>query len=79
MKTMTCKQLGGVCDMTFQAETLEEMAELCKTHAMEEAAKGDAAHIAKMEEMKEMMNDEEGMKKWYEDMQGTFDAQPMDQ
>ena len=26
MKTMTCKQLGGACDLEFQAETFEEIA-----------------------------------------------------
>ncbi|MFC1647091.1 hypothetical protein ACFL1A_02275 [Patescibacteria group bacterium] len=25
MKTMTCKQLGGVCDKQFHAETLKDL------------------------------------------------------
>ncbi len=28
MKTMTCKQLGGACDIKLQAETFGQMAEL---------------------------------------------------
>jgi len=69
MKTMTCKQLGGVCDKEFHAETLEEMAEMAKKHAMEMAEKGDKGHIEKMEEMKKDMNDPEAMKEWSKRMQ----------
>lgn len=35
MKTMTCKQLGGACDLTFQAETFEEMARQSQQHGLE--------------------------------------------
>ncbi|MGS0526510.1 hypothetical protein ACU8V7_16330 [Zobellia nedashkovskayae] len=35
MKTMTCKQLGGACDMEFSANTFEEIADLSKNHGME--------------------------------------------
>lgn len=27
MKVMSCKQLGGACDVLFQAETFEEIAQ----------------------------------------------------
>ena len=30
MKTMTCKQLGGACNLEFKAETFEEIAEMSK-------------------------------------------------
>ena len=45
MKTMTCRQLGGACDITFQAETFEDMANLSKKHAMEMFEKGDQPHM----------------------------------
>ena len=35
MKTMTCRQLGGACELEFRANTFEEMAELSKKHGME--------------------------------------------
>ena len=35
MKTMTCKQLGGACDLEFNANTFDEMAELSKNYGME--------------------------------------------
>ena len=40
---MTCRQLGGACDLEFRAASFEEMAELSKQHGMEMAEKRDAA------------------------------------
>ncbi|WP_281387345.1 hypothetical protein [Arenibacter arenosicollis] len=41
MKTMTCKQLGGACDIQFHANTFKEMAELSKKHGMQMFKAGD--------------------------------------
>jgi len=35
MKTMTCKQLGGSCDLEFHADTFESMADQSKKHAFD--------------------------------------------
>lgn len=35
MKTMTCNQLGGACDLEFHAITFEKIAEQSKKHGME--------------------------------------------
>lgn len=35
MKTMTCNQLGGACDLEFRANTFEEMKQLSQKHAHE--------------------------------------------
>jgi hypothetical protein len=79
MKTMTCNQLAGACDMAFHATTFNEMGELSKKHAMEMAEKGDQAHIDKMEEMKNnYMTNPDGVKAWFEKMQKEFDALPED-
>ena len=51
MKTMTCAQLGGACDLTFQAETFEEMAQLSQQHGMQMHAENDAAHLEAMGKM----------------------------
>lgn len=75
---MSCKQLGGACDKTFQAETFGEMAQLSKAHGMAMFAKGDEAHIKAMEQMKETMNDPEAMKSWFEGMRKEFTALPDD-
>ena len=75
MKTMTCNQLAGACDMEFHAETFEEMGEMSKKHAMEMAENGDKAHIEKMEEMKNnYMTKPEAVKEWFEKVKKEFDA-----
>lgn len=77
MKTMTCKQLAGACDMEFHAETFDEIGEMCKVHAMEMAESGDKPHIEKMEEMKNnYMSKPEEVKEWFEKAQKEFDALP---
>jgi len=67
MKTMTCKQLGGPCDMEFHANTFEEMVEKSKSHGMEMFQKGDQEHIEVMNKMKEQMKTQssEQMQAWF--------------
>ena len=76
MKTMTCHQLGGACDLEFSAETFEEMAELSKKHGMEMFQKGDTAHIEAMKTMQELMASPEAMNRWFEERRAAFDAMP---
>lgn len=45
---MTCKQLGGACDLMFQAETFEEIAEMSKNHGMEMFRADDEPHLEAM-------------------------------
>ncbi len=73
MKTMTCKQLGGVCDKEFHAESFEELVEVIKKHGMEMYVTGDEEHIKVISEMMELMNDPEAMKKWLENKKKEFD------
>ncbi len=74
MKTMTCKDLAGACDVEFHAETFDETAEMSKKHGMEMVEQGDQAHIEAMEKMKELMSEPEAMKEWFETVQKTFDS-----
>ena len=76
MKTMTCNQLGGACDLEFHAETFEEMAELSKQHGMEMFQKQDAAHLEAMEKMKQLMQKPDDMTKWFEAKRQEFEALP---
>jgi len=78
MKTMTCKQLGGACDMKFQAESFEEMAQLSKKHGMEMFQKADAAHLEAMNKMQELMNSPGEMKLWMDNKRSEFEALPDD-
>lgn len=74
MKTMTCKQLGGACDMEFQANTFEEMAEMSKKHGMAMFQNGDEAHLKAMNVMQELMKSPDAMNKWFSAKRSEFDA-----
>ena len=78
MKSMTCKQLGGACDIVFQAETFEEIAELSKQHGMEMFKTQDADHMAAMGKMQELMKTPELMQKWFMEKKAEFDALPFE-
>ena len=75
---MTCRQLGGACDVSFTAESFEEMADLSRTHGMEMFQKGDEAHLKAMDEMSTLMQDPAAMEKWFREKQEAFEALPND-
>ncbi len=76
MKTMTCRELGGACDLKFHAKTFAEIGEQSKKHGMEMAQKGDAAHLDAMKNMMEKMNSPQAMKEWMQQIQKNFEALP---
>lgn len=78
MKTMTCRQLGGACDMEFRAETFEEMAALSKQHGMEMYQSQDADHLQAMQKIQELMQNPENMNKWFEERRREFEDLPED-
>ena len=74
MKTMTCKQLGGACDLEFHANTFDEIAEMSKTHGMEMFQKGDQSHLKAMNKMQELMKSPDAMNEWFENKRKEFDS-----
>ena len=76
MKTMTCEQLRGACDLEFHAETFDEIAGMSRDHGMEMFQKKDEAHLEAMYKMQEMMNDKEALNNWIEDRKKEFEALP---
>jgi L-rhamnose mutarotase len=74
MKTMTCKQLGGACDLEFHANTFEEMAKLSKSHGIEMYKIGDIPHLKAMQDMQELMHSPQAMKDWFENTRKEFEA-----
>ncbi len=78
MKTMSCKQLGGACDMQFHADSFEEMAEQSKNHGTEMLVAGDEAHLAAMNEMKALMNDPNAMSDWFQEKRELFESLSVD-
>jgi len=78
MKTMTCRQLGGVCEKTFSAATFDEIAKLSKAHGTEMYQKKDPAHLEAMGKMRELMHNPEDMQKWMASKEEEFNNLPMD-
>lgn len=76
MKTMTCKQLGGACDLQFKAETFEEMANLSKEHGTEMFKLGDESHLEAMNKMQDLMQTSGAMQAWFDEKRSEFDALP---
>ena len=74
MKTMTCKQLGGACDVEFTANTFDEIAELSKKHGMEMFQQQDAGHMEAMASMMELMQNPKAMAEWMESKRKEFEA-----
>ena len=71
---MTCKQLGGACDIMFQAKTFGEMSELSMQHGMEMMQANDEAHLKAMTNMKEIMQNPTTMNQWFAERKAEFDA-----
>lgn len=78
MKTMSCAQLGGACDLKFKANTFEEIAELSKQHGMEMFKTQDADHLVAMQKIQALMQNPDAMTQWFESKRAEFDALPDD-
>ena len=72
MKTMTCNQLGGACDLEFSANSFEEIAEMSKQHGMEMFQKADEVHMEAMGRVKKLMESPDAMKEWFEGKRKEF-------
>ena len=73
---MTCKQLGGACDVEFYADTFEEIAELSKKHGREMLKESDKAHFEAMSAMKIIMASPDTLQAWFKIKRSVFDALP---
>ena len=78
MKTMTCKQLGGACDMAFNANSFEEIAELSKKHGMEMFKQADEKHLQAINDMMQLMKTPDAMKGWFDSKKKKFNDLPDD-
>lgn len=78
MKTMTCKQLGGACDLKFHADSFEEIVTQSKQHGMDMFQQKDEAHLKAMNDMKQLMQTPDAMKAWFESKRKEFIALPED-
>jgi len=78
MKTMTCKQLGGACDLQLRGATADAVIKAQDKHLREAVAAGDAAHEPALDAMKgRWKNPIKGMG-WYKSTKKEFAALPED-
>jgi len=73
MKSMTCNQLGGACDLEFSGETFDELAAQSQQHGKEMYGENDAPHMAAMGAMMELMKSGE-MDSWMAARKAEFDS-----
>jgi predicted secreted protein len=78
MKTMTCKRLGGACDLPLHGETADEVIKAQDRHLEEVVAGGDEAHKTASKEMKGRWKHPIAGMGWYRNTKRAFAALPED-
>ena len=76
MKTMTCKQLGGTCDLAHRGEDHNDVIKQQDQHLREVVAQGDTAHEPALKDMKGRWKRPISGMKWYRQVQRDFEALP---
>jgi hypothetical protein len=78
MKTMTCRQLGGPCDVAHHGDDANAVIKAQDSHLQEAVAAGDADHEAALQDMKGRWKRPISGLKWYRRAQSDFAALPDD-
>ncbi len=78
MKTMTCKQLGGPCDVAHHGATADDVIKAQDRHLKEVVAGGDVAHEPAQKDMKDRWKHPIKNMGWYKQMKSDFAALPED-
>lgn len=78
MKTMTCKQLGGACDLELRGDTADDVINAQDAHLKEAVAGGDASHESALKAMKGRWKHPIKGMGWYKDTKAAFAALPDD-
>jgi predicted small metal-binding protein len=78
MKTMTCKQLGGPCDLELHGNTANEVIKAQDRHLKETVGAGDQTHQSALKEMQGRWKNPLGGMGWYRKTKRDFAALPED-
>jgi hypothetical protein len=78
MKTMTCKALGGPCDLPLHGNTADEIIKAQDAHLKELVANGDESHKAAARDMKGRWKHPVSGMRWYKKTKRDFAALPDD-
>jgi predicted small metal-binding protein len=78
MKTMTCRQLGGPCDVAHHGNSADEVIKAQDKHLKEAAGAGDTAHDGALKEMKGRWKNPIAGMGWYRRAKRDYAALPDD-
>jgi len=78
MKTMTCKQLGGPCDLAFQGKSADDVIKAQDAHLKEVVEGGDVAHQDARKAMQGRWKNPIAGMGWYMQTKKDFAALPED-
>jgi hypothetical protein len=74
MKSMTCKQLGGPCDLALTGATADEVIKAQDAHLKAAVAGGDQSHADALKAMKGRWRHPIAGMGWYKDVKRDFAA-----
>lgn len=76
MKTMTCRQFGGPCDLEHRGETADDVIKAQDQHLKDAEKSGDTTHLAARKDMKGRWMHPKKSMGWYREMKQTFAELP---
>ena len=76
MKTMTCTQLGGPCDLALRGDSADVVIKAQDRHLKDAVAAGDSSHEAALKEMKGRWRHPKASMGWYKGVKSAFAALP---
>jgi len=78
LKSMTCQQLGGPCDLVLHGSSADEVIKAQDSHLKEMVAAGDAPHEGALASMKGRWKNPIAGMGWYRRVKRDFAALPAD-
>ncbi len=78
MKTMTCRQLGGPCDLPHHGNSANDVIKAQDAHLKEVVAGGDETHGGALKEMQGRWKNPLAGMGWYRKAKRDFAALPED-
>ncbi len=76
MKTMTCQQLGGPCDLPLSGQSANDVIKAQDAHLKEMVASGDAAHEKAAAQMRGRWKNPVAGMGWYRKTKRDFAGLP---
>ena len=78
MKTMTCRQLGGPCDLEHHGESADDVIKAQDQHLKEREEADDPAHQPARDDMKSRWRRPRQALGWYKAVHQAFADLPLD-